>query len=464
MRGVFTKVVVLLLACGLAIAFVFYNHDLVERLQERNRSSSETIAWFWAGTQVPFSIVLLQNRLAVCASCGTSQLTTRADSSPFRAFCEQCGRVTVWHVIDRWSDAERAILEEHTRELFSQLIARLDYTTVFSDRDNTPQILNGVSLPETMPGQELVKLRHLMQELDAENDPIPLLAVGRDTLGWLHYGGSSLEDEFRYVPYVEIGLLLSMALVLLLGVRGELRRERGMAWVSFAKETAHQLGTPLSSLIGWLELLRDRPDLAADAEAMEAFDSMEKDIERLQQLARRYGELGKKPSLEPGSVNDIVGYTVRYFESRPGLLGGNVSLQTNLNSTRVVMLNPVLMGWVMENMIKNSLTALKDTRYGLISISTRNTDEGERGVEIQVTDNGSGIPFNIQKKIFNAGVTTRRGGWGLGLTLSRRIIEEYHGGSMRLAVSSPEKGSTFVIHLPAYTGKESASDDDPVGR
>ena len=448
MRGVLTRVLVLLLACAVSIVFVLYNHNLVERLQEQNRTSNETIAWFWAGTQVPFSIVLLQNRLAVCSSCGASVLTPRSRSTSFRMFCSGCDSVTVWLTVDRWTPEERSLLERQTQELFAQLVSRLDYETVLSDFLGTPQVINGASLPDSMPPEQLKKIREVMVELDAENDPIPLTTAAGDTLGWLHYGGSSLETEFRYVPYIELGLLLSLALVLLLGVRGEVRRERGMAWVSFAKETAHQLGTPLSSLLGWLEVLKDRPDLAEDEEIEEAIVSMERDVSRLHQIAERYGELGKKPSLVPTSVNDVVSDIVDYFRSRPGLVPADVRIETKLNATTIVLLNVVLFGWVLENIIKNSLTALANTTSGLITISTRNVTEKPGGIELQLTDNGSGIPFSSQKKIFNAGFSTRRGGWGLGLTLSRRIIEQYHGGSIRLVFSSPDKGSTFVITVP----------------
>ena len=129
-------------------------------------------------------------------------------------------------------------------------------------------------------------------------------------------------------------------------------------------------------------------------------------------------------------------------------MGGNSRIDTKLNATRMVSLNPVLLSWVMENLIKNSLAAVSSRKRGVVTISTRNVPDGAGGVEIQITDNGSGIPFVHQKKIFNAGFSTRRGGWGLGLTLAMRIVEEYHRGAIRLVVSSPEKGSSFVISLP----------------
>ncbi|MBN1433298.1 HAMP domain-containing histidine kinase [Candidatus Fermentibacterales bacterium] len=448
MRGIFSRVLVLLLACIVAIAFVLYNHDLVNRLQDRNRRSNETIAWFWAGTQVPFSMLLLHDRLAVCTECGLSLLSTRSDSGAFRMYCPDCGSVTKWVNAMRWTGSERQVFESQARELFTQLISRLDYTVILTDIDGVPQVRDGVSLPDELPSQRSRSLRRLLRALDAENEPLPLTRADGDTIGWLHYGGSSLEDEFRYVPYIELGLLMSLALVLLLGVRGEIRRERGMAWVGFAKETAHQLGTPLSSLLGWLEVLRDRPDLPGDTELQEAIDSMGKDVSRLQQIARRYGELGRTPSLETESVNTVVEEIVDYFRSRPGLMGGNSRIDTKLNATRMVSLNPVLLSWVMENLIKNSLAAVSSRKRGVVTISTRNVPDGAGGVEIQITDNGSGIPFVHQKKIFNAGFSTRRGGWGLGLTLAMRIVEEYHRGAIRLVVSSPEKGSTFVISLP----------------
>ncbi len=434
-----------------ASIFLLYNHSMVRRLRDNNRESNETIAWFWAGTQIPMSILANRDRMAVCSQCGNYRLVTiAAEIDEIRANCTSCDTITTHYLIDRWSEEENELIYNQTRNLFSQLIDRLDYLTILTDNNNIPQVVNGRSVSDILSNEEMIKLKSLLETLDQVNDPIPIITVIGDTAGWLHYGQSDLEEELAFAPYIELGLLACLAIILFLGLRGEMKRQKGMAWVGFARETAHQLSTPLTSLMGWLEVLRERENLSYDTELLEAVDSMESDMFRLNQIARRYGEMGKKPKLILTSVNDIVMGTIDYFRSRPGLLGDRIKIEWNLNATSPVLSNDVLIGWVLENLIKNSIAAVGKKTKGLITITTRNLSEGQGGIEIQITDNGKGIPFSHQGKIFDAGFTTRTGGWGLGLTLTKRIVEEYHNGSIRLVLSSPEKGSTFVIFLPAY--------------
>ncbi|RKZ09146.1 two-component sensor histidine kinase, partial [Candidatus Fermentibacteria bacterium] len=214
---------------------------------------------------------------------------------------------------------------------------------------------------------------------------------------------------------------------------------------------AHQISTPLSSLMGWIELLREKPDAETDNEFAEALEFIENDIDRLKQIASRYGQMGKKPKLEKCMINSVILDSVHYFCGRPGFLSDDMNLETDLKSEYLIDLNTVLFSWVIENLLKNSIAALKETRGGIIRISTRDVQEGSGLVEVEIADNGNGIPFADQKRIFKSGFSTRRGGWGLGLTLSRRIVEQYHNGSLRLKASSPGKGTTFIIILPAIS-------------
>ena len=161
--------------------------------------------------------------------------------------------------------------------------------------------------------------------------------------------------------------------------------------------------------------------------------------------------MGKKPKLEKRMINSVILDSVHYFCGRPGFLADDMNLETDLKSEYLIDLNRVLFSWVIENLLKNSIAALKETRGGIIRISTRDIQEGSGLVEVEIADNGKGIPFADQKRIFKTGFSTRRGGWGLGLTLTKRIIEQYHNGSLRMKASSPGKGSTFVILLPAIS-------------
>jgi len=156
---------------------------------------------------------------------------------------------------------------------------------------------------------------------------------------------------------------------------------------------------------------------------------------------------------------------VSYFRDRPELVFEGIEFETSLEATRSVMLNQVLFGWVLENLIKNALTALGGSPGGLVAVSTADLPEKGGMVEVRVSDNGRGIPHRDQGRIFQPGFTTRRGGWGLGLTLSKRIVEEYHGGSIWLVASSPGKGASFGILIPAVKEVEDAEpDNDTLGR
>jgi hypothetical protein len=438
----------LLVSVVLAWIFLFYSHNLVNRLEETNRRANETIAWFWAGTQIPLSVIVENQRQAVCSGCGTSR-EYNGPAQRFTAPCLVCGARTTWFAVPRWSEAERELVLESTRALFRRLVSQVDYSTVLSDASGNPQIVNGEPVPDDASLEVIAACRRTMRKLDELNAPIPLLALQGDTIGWLHYGTGNLTQELALVPIIELGVLVILALVFFAMVRGEIRREKEMAWVGFAKETAHQLGTPLSSLLGWMELLRQRPESATDEEFAEALSCMSTDIDRLGQIAQRYGEMGKKPRLKPGDVNEIIESTVAYFCQRQGLLHSGVRIETSLEAASAVDLNPVLLGWVFENLLKNAVAALSEQDEGLVTVTSKDVVEAGGRVILVFTDNGRGIPFRDQGRIFQAGFTTRRGGWGLGLTLSRRIIEEYHGGSIRLASSSPGRGSTFVIELPA---------------
>jgi hypothetical protein len=452
----------MILIVAVAWLFLMYSHHLVGKLRETVLNANRTTAWFWAGTQVPLSMLLRGSKQAVCSGCGQARVYDGFEADSIKAYCSRCSRVTTWHLVESWPQEERDALKQHMRLIFQDLIQRLDYPTVMTDKYMQPQIVNGVPIPENASPGSLSRYTDLVRRLDEQNDPVPMLRAPGDTIGWLHYGRSELHTELAMVPYLELALLALLGVGLFLGLRVELRREKEMAWTGFAKETAHQLSTPLSSLMGWMELLRERPGLEDDEDLSEALQSMRGDIERLGQIADRYGQLGKRPKLYPVSVNEVITNTVFYFQSRPGLMQENVRFTSHLDADQRVMMNPVLMGWVFENLIKNSLTAVRDQHPGRITVSTEDVEEGKGMVRILFEDNGCGISFKDQGKIFRPGFSTRRGGWGLGLTVSKRIVERYHGGSIRLKASSPGKGAVFEILLSAES--EGAEDDDnPLG-
>ncbi len=430
--------------------FFYYSYNLVSRLREARRSANDTIAWFWAGSQVPMSRLVENTAIFVCTGCGSTKSAYGFESGmPISSFCDECGEVIKWHFVLMEGAEEQELLFRRTRRLFSDLVERLDYTTILSDVEMVPQVVNGIAISESISSDSLVSLMTLTKELDLENKPVPITDAGDEIIGYLHYGSDDLARELILMPYIELGILFVLVLLFLYIIRLEMKKEKELSWIGFAKETAHQISTPLSSLMGWIELLRERPEAESDEEFSEALEFIENDIDRLKQIASRYGQMGKKPRLERRMVNPVILDTVHYFSGRPGFLSEGMSLETDLKAEYAVDLNSVLLSWVIENLLKNSIAALSEMRDGIIRISTKDVQEGSGLVEIEIADNGAGIPFADQKGIFNAGFSTRRGGWGLGLTLSRRIVEQYHNGSMHLSASSPGKGTTFIIKLPA---------------
>ncbi len=447
-----TRLFPLFVVIVLVWVFFYYSYSLVSRLREARVNANETIAWFWAGAQVPMSRLAELGMMYVCSGCGstTPAYGFESDSSITR-FCQECGLVTEWYFVSMEGIEERERLFYRTRRLFKDLVNRLDYTTILSDTDMVPQVVNGIAVADTMSEESLKSLMLLTEELDAENAPVPIMDSFGETIGYLHYGSDELAKELLIVPYIELGILVILVLLFFYVIRIEMKKEKELSWIGFARETAHQISTPLSSLMGWIELLREKPEAETDKEFAEALEFIENDVDRLKQIASRYGQMGKKPKLEKCMINSVILDSVHYFCGHPGFLTDNMNLETELKSEYLIDLNRVLFSWVIENLLKNSIAALKETRGGIIRISTRDIQEGSGLVEVEIADNGKGIPFADQKRIFKTGFSTRRGGWGLGLTLSRRIVEHYHNGNLRLKASSPGKGTTFIIMLPAIS-------------
>lgn len=450
-----TRLLPMLVAGILIWVFFLYSHSLVARLEETRASANETIAWFWAGTQVPMSRLSELGSLIVCSQCGSSEpINTVLSDTTISRFCRKCGGETEWYVVSIVDFEERKLIFSRTSALFQELVNRLEYYTILSDQFMTPQVVNGIAVPDTISADDMESYQEMIIILDQSNTPVPIEGVSGEIIGYLHYGSDDLSRELTLVPYIELGMLLLLALLFMCVIRAEMKREKELSWVGFAKETAHQISTPLTSLMGWLELLHERPEAETDNEFYEALEYIENDVDRLKQIASRYGQMGKKPKLEKNLVNPIILDTVHYLYGRPGLINEGIRLETDLRSEQTVYLNRVLFGWVIENLLKNSLSSLGSEKSGVIMITSMDIEEGPGLVEIEIADNGKGIPFRDQKKVFNAGFSTRRGGWGLGLTLSKRIINEYHNGSIRLKASSPGKGTNFIIVLPAATKGE----------
>jgi signal transduction histidine kinase len=228
--------------------------------------------------------------------------------------------------------------------------------------------------------------------------------------------------------------------------------EQTSIWGGLAKETAHQLGTPISSLMGWLEFSIEHNKQKADQTAAEIYENMRNDLVRLQGITERFGKIGSQPQKTLIDVNSVIADVVTYFQKRLPNRSKRVEIHAVTRSLPEIMANADLLQWVFENLIRNSLDAI-DKETGLIEIIPRlNEQSWPRGRQIVILyrDNGKGIARKDRHKIFQPGMTTKKHGWGLGLTLAKRIIEEYHHGQIRLVETSP-RGTTFEITLPVET-------------
>lgn len=250
-----------------------------------------------------------------------------------------------------------------------------------------------------------------------------------------YYGHTPLLDEVRYYPLVQLFIVGLFILVTVTALRSSYRSTQNHLWAGMAKETAHQLGTPVSSLEGWVEILKE-------SHAGESFvPEIEKDVTRLRLVSDRFGKIGSTPQLEERNVVEQVTSMVEYIRKRAG---GRVAFHLNNSAGPVVpvMLSAPLFDWVIENLLKNALDAMEGK--GTITITIQ--DAGDRLV-LDVADTGKGISKQNISRVFNPGFTTKKRGWGLGLSLSKRIIEQYHKGSLTVKNSEPGKGTTFRIVL-----------------
>ena len=291
----------------------------------------------------------------------------------------------------------------------------------------------------------LEKVLQKAEVFDRMNEPAPIETERFKAL--LHFGPSSLSRELAVAQYVQIGVFVIFVLFGFLGFRAVKSNEQRLIWVGMAKETAHQLGTPLSSIMGWIAMIRE--ELAAahgsDKLAM-AIDEVETDVERLSKISARFSKIGSAPKLELQELAPIVEETVRYFERRRPSLKINSTITTESDELPLIRCSKELIGWVLENMIKNSLDAITGDE-GKIHIRC-SMNEKDRRVEVLFSDSGKGMSTGVRKRIFSPGFTTKSRGWGLGLSLTKRIVEDIHGGSIRVLESQPGKGTTFLLTFP----------------
>jgi signal transduction histidine kinase len=330
---------------------------------------------------------------------------------------------------------------EQTLFTLSDDVQDLGIPIVVTDADGIPAYTSNLPF-EADPNNpaDLPRLAAYLSRLERQNPP--LVEPG---IGVIYFGDPHLVERLRWIPWFQVGALTCLLGAAAYMVRHNQRVERERIWATMARESAHQMGTPLSSMAGWVEILRLPPEEREEMASLPVVSAeMEADLDRLEKVARRFEWIGRPVRRDAVDVRALLRTLERYVRVRMPQLAKGVELELDIVETLPpVQGNAVLLEWAFENLLKNALDALAGTG-GLIQV--RAERESQKRIAIMVQDNGPGVSPAVRKQLFDPGFTTKKGGWGVGLSLSRRIIEDVHHG--RLVLAPSEKGALFVVTLP----------------
>ena len=322
--------------------------------------------------------------------------------------------------------------------IFENIIQKVKFPLIQTDTQNNVQMWK--NLPENIDSEE--KIYRFMSICDKNNNPIALTyeneKIGKITFGYLHYGDSALISKLQVWSYIEI---MAIGFFIFLGFTGFSfirNNEKKHIWVGMARETAHQLGTPVSALMGWVQWIKDHPK-----RINEIIPEMEIDLQRLEQINRRFSEMGSESVFEEFDLSIRIEKIIKYLNKRLPSLGKTVKLVNDIQPGIIIIANGSLLAWSIENIIKNSIDSIEERR-GEISISLK---KESNEIKIRIKDNGKGIPKKDWKNIFRPGFSTKKTGWGLGLSLANRIIEDIHKGHLKVLNSTINKGTIIEISL-----------------
>ena len=340
--------------------------------------------------------------------------------------------------VEEWVEAGKFLIDasnEADTRLPFKIIQNNENDVPIIETDEKDSIIQFINLDSVKVANDRSYLTNKLKSFKSKNEPIVWTNPSDSTQQNLYYYGESrLLTEVRYYPIVQLIIVGLFIIITLLALRSSYRSVQNQVWAGMAKETAHQLGTPVSSLQGWVEMLKQNP---ANSKIV---PELEKDVNRLQLVSDRFGKIGSSPQLEKHDIISQVTTMMDYMKKRAP---GKVNFSINTNEKEILAsISPPLFDWVIENLLKNSLDAMEGT--GEIKINIENLPDK---VNIDLRDTGKGIPLVMQQKVFKPGFTTKKRGWGLGLSLSKRIIQQYHKGEIFVKNSEPGKGTTFRIVL-----------------
>lgn len=415
------KVFVIFLLICIAISSFVYTQYLIVKITNNERSSIELWARALEYTSTEQNVAI-RNQI--------TNIIQEIQTHPLLSYDQKM----------RWS----SVLDRSASELSNAGVHFVANELIINNRfeipsivvDDNMNIIQNVNIQEHRLGPDLIA------SYSAMNNPIRI-ALADNEVQYIYYGYSALVRTLKFFPYIQFGLLtlfLGLGYASLSGIK---RNEQSRLWIGMARESAHQLGTPISSLMGWIALLKDS---LKEEQNLNIIHELEKDVERLVSVAERFNKIGSEPELKLTRVGPVLAEVTSYMKRRIPSLGGNVQLISDIEMDAKVRLNVELFKWAIENLLKNAIDAIgMDENQHYVRITSTLTP---KGLIIDVEDNGRGIDKRNFREVFSPGFSTKKRGWGLGLSLAKRIVDEYHNGDIFVYKSEPGKGTTFRIVLP----------------
>lgn len=436
------KIVLVLLLLFLGAGSVIYNQYLVSKILEHERSSVE----LWA-KGIEF------NSLPVNEQASTKLLNAA------RAL-EQYPNVpdSLINLIYEAENAKSSV--DFVTEEIILTPERFEVPTIVVGEGNFVTASKNVDSTRLSTSRERERLIREYRSLN----PAVKIVIGdekKQLVQFVYYGESPTVRLLRYFPFLQILLLMLLLGIGYTSYKSITRSEQSNLWVGMAKEAAHQLGTPISSLYGWIELMKD--EYRYDETATNITNEIEKDVQRLAGVAERFGKIGSEPELKLMNIEPILEQVMAYMERRLPRLGKAVKVQRSLEAKGMVMINPDLFQWAIENLVKNAIDSLPSSQKDSF-IKVSSIIEGNE-ILIDIEDSGSGIDIKFVRNVFRPGFSTKKRGWGLGLSLTRRIVEDYHKGSVYVLRSELNEGTTMRVTLGLKEKTEKLSpilDQSPV--
>ena len=339
--------------------------------------------------------------------------------------------------IEVWAEATRVMTNENPSLDMNLILKIIQGNTsipiMLCDEQDRVLSYNNIQVPENEPE---TYLKEVVKKLKHKNDPI-VVDMEDGTYQYIYYDDSIILKRLLIYPYAQLTVVFIFILIAFLALASTKKAEQNKVWVGLSKETAHQLGTPISSLIAWIEYLKSKE---IDSSYL---NEIEKDGKRLETIADRFSKIGSDPKPEAVDICQSLRQALDYMNTR---ISQKVKIETQFPASPVlVLMNESLFAWVVENLTKNAVDAMEGQGEIVFRVEDRKTN-----VRIDITDTGKGIPKSKFKTVFNPGYTTKQRGWGLGLSLVKRIVESYHGGKIYVKSSEPGKGTTFRIELRKF--------------